>query len=439
MSKVVNNALRLSKRSYGAAAAQALAKEGLQVSKLNNGAVVASIDTGSALARIAVYFKGGARYNTFPGANSALCTVASGGYSSAQHTGLHLTRSREQTGATLAVTSGREALAYSVASSRDEVTVPLYTLANLTSNDSYRYWELPNPEEIGRLKAMQECSAVDTALDLAVKAAFRAHPLGNPSRVPDYYLGKLSADDLNAFVRATHGQSSMVVVGSGIDHDLLVDSASGLGVATPSAPAPSASAAKYLGGDVRVETGGALAAVVVAGEGAAVGTSDHLAALVAAEVLVPSCGVKYSDGGVSSALVAAANGVGAQVGPVAEFYQDTGLLGLSVVAPAAEAPALVSSLAASLRSLQPSEAAVAAAKRRVEAKLLIEDSAEGFLSSVGKQLLLRGEVTGVEEHVKDVQAVSAAAVAKVLKKAFGGKLTVAATGSVNNVPYSDTL
>merc|ERR1719423_259334 len=335
------------------------------------------------LSRVSVFFKAGARYNTFPGAGSAVRAAATGGYSSAQHTGLHLTRSHEQSGATLAVTAGREALCYSTTASRDDVTVPLYTLANLTSNTGYRYWELPNADEISRLKVMQQCSPLEAAVELAAKAAFRSPALG--------------------------------VAGA------------------QSTPSP---AAKYVGGDMRVETGGAMACVVVAGEGVAAGAGDRLAALVAAEVLAPSGGVQYG-GGAAGALLTAAGGVPCEVGSVALCFQDSGLLGFSVVAPAAEASGLVSGLTAAVRALQPSEAAVAAAKARVEAGL--QETASGSLASLGQQLLLTGEVSSLEDDVKALQGVSAAQVAKVLKKAFSGKLSVAATGNVNNVPYSDTL
>jgi len=72
---------------------------------------------------------------------------------------------------------------------------------------------------------------------------------------------------LNDFIQATHGSQGLVIVGTGVDHEVLFESASAMGL-QEGGVATAAAAAKYLGGDIRVEVGGNTSTVVVAGEGA---------------------------------------------------------------------------------------------------------------------------------------------------------------------------
>ena len=63
---------------------------------------------------------------------------------------------------------------------------------------------------------------------------------------------------------ASHGSAGVVVVGTGIDHSILLEGAATFGV--PSGGVAAKDGSKYLGGDARVDAGGDLAHVVIAGE-----------------------------------------------------------------------------------------------------------------------------------------------------------------------------
>merc|ERR1711862_713085 len=81
-----------------------------------------------------------------------------------------------------------------------------------------------------RMNATIATSPIDTAQDIICKAAFRSATLGNSLYVPNYMLKKLETTLVNEFIAGTHGQAGMVIVGSGVDHDSLVDAASHLGL-----------------------------------------------------------------------------------------------------------------------------------------------------------------------------------------------------------------
>merc|ERR1719309_633010 len=257
------------------------------------------------------------------------------------------------------------------------------------------------------------------ALDLAFKAAFRSHPLGKSEIIPEYVVSAFRAPMINDYVTGTHGSSGIVVVGTGIELSLLEEGAATLGVVDgTSAKQPS----KYHGGDARVDAGGNTACVVIAGEGAHFGSELHAACLVAAELL-------NNDGLTNSPLEAA----GVPVEGLSEAYFSSGLLGVRFTAEAGEVAKVVSSISAALKSLTVGD--LAGAKAVAKTKLLAQAGA-GETKTIGAQLIQTGACVDLAAAVDQV---SAAAVTKVVKKAFGGKLTVAAYGNVDNVPYSDSI
>jgi len=434
-SRIKGNLLQSVTRGYAAAAAAPKTVGELNISQLPSGTIVASKENHSPLSRISVFVRGGSSANNFAGASSLFKQIATEGFSTPSHTGMHLVRIQEAYGLDLEMQSDRELMAYHGSCDRDNVHQLFSLLSNVTSNDKYRTYECPvhypfpasvdsGKHDHTRIKAIMAAVPHEArALDLAFKAAFRSQPLGNTDYIPDYIYDNFNADHMNAFVNASHGSKSLVVVGTGIDHSLLAEGAATFGVADGGA---SKTPSKYHGGDARVDAGGDTAYVVIAGEGATFGSDQHAASLVAAEVLT-------SDTITLSPLEAAAQGT--VVKGVAEAYFSSGLLGVSFSASSADVAKVSSSIAAGLKKLAPSQGAVAGAKATVKTQLMALDGADETMS-LGAQLMQTGNAVDLAAAV---DKVSAADVAKVLKQAFGGKLSVGAYGNVENVPYSDSI
>jgi len=437
-SKIARKSLAISSRCYGTAVPLPSQEETLKVSKSTTGATVVTVDSNSPLAAVSVFFKAGARYNSFPGASMALEHLVTGGKNTAEHIGEKYVRAREHSGISFDVHVGRELLSYTCVGRKDAVQVHLGQLATATSSTSYITY-LPHtyitPLDKARLDLSLDVHPVVLVRDLLYKAAFRGHPLGNSAYLPPRLTSKLSLDMVVDFMKKTHGKSGMTVVGSGVDHFQLLESVSDLGM-EEGGVAHSAQPAKYFGGDERIEIGGGLATVIVAGEGAAFGTPESAAAKVASTLLsTGSVGLVAPTTG----LARAAKGVPfISVEGLSEGCEDSGLLGFQVVAAATEAPQLVTNLTAALKGYTVTEADFAAAKAKAKAAILHQTQLAN-LSVIGQHSVIKGEVKDLADAVKAVDAVSLGAVQAALKKAFGGKLTVAAVGNVNNVPYSDTM
>jgi len=442
-SKITSNFIksRAAQRGYAAAAAAAAPKAaaGLQVTQLQNGALVASIENQSPLSRVSVFVRGGTSTSAIPGASTVFKAYATEGFSTPNHTGLHLVRLQESCGITLDVEGDRELLGYHGVANRDNVHHLFSIMSNVTNNNQYRTYECPvvnawpnsvdlGPRNHSRLMAIQAArSAEANAVDLAFKAAFRSQPLGTSEVVPDYLYGKLTAEMVNDFVSASHGSAGVVVVGTGIDHSILLEGAATFGV--PSGGVAAKDGSKYLGGDARVDAGGDLAHVVIAGE--AVSYASRAASLVAAELLSNSSPIP--NGSNSSAINAAAHGAATK--GISQNYASTGLLGVYFSASADQVAAVSSSIAGFLRKFSASDKEVAAAKMTVKAA---HAGAVGAAEAaqIGADLLHTGDCV---DFSAAVDKVTAADVAQVIAKAFGGKLSVAAYGNVNNVPYSDSI
>jgi len=326
--------------------------------------------------------------------------------------------------------SDREVLCYNTIANRDNAHHLFSLVTELTSNASYRPYECPivvpwpisvdkGPRSHDRFMAIQAARCSKTkAIDLAYQAAFRSQPLGNSDVMPDHMYGTMTAEKINEFVQSTHGPSGLVVVGSGVEHAMLVDAATTFGVNGGAALKPTPATSQYLAGDARVDAGGDLAHVVIAGPGAPF--AERLTAQVAAALL---------DGSPHLAAL------GAEVAGVSGSYKCTGLLGIYMAVPHALSGKVTTAVAGWLRQYQPSEAEVADAVAKVRTSLA---SAHGAAEAglVGRQLLQEGTLS---DQLAALDAVTPAQVSQALSTAFSGKLSVGAYGTIKDVPYSDTL
>jgi len=396
--------------------------------------VVASLENNSPVSKVALFFKAGSRYETAATSGASHMARLCAGTSTGGFSAFHITRSLQQNGGSLAAEGGREHIGYVLDINRDNLDVGLELLTAVGTSPTFKPWEVSG--QTGRLKTeMGNLDSSAVVLDLLHSAAFRAEGLGNSLYVPSHKVGKVSQAQMLEFASATHTAGSLAVVGLGIEHDALVAYAKGLGL---SGDGP-ASTGSYGGSELRHETSGPITTVAVAGEGGSIGSGA--AAAVAQYILGTGPTTKYG-GNASSKLagaVAAAGGAGA-ASAISASYSDSGLLGYFVVAESAAAGAIVSGVHAAIKNLVVTEADVAAAKYKLKAAILMAtESQSEAISDMGMQALLTGGYAAPAAATAAVDAVTVADVEAALGKAFGGKLSMAAVGSLGGVPYLDQL
>merc|ERR1712106_56391 len=428
----------VSQRGYAAAAtaqqSYALPAHEPKVTALPSGTVVASLENNAPVSKVALFFKAGSRFETSATSGASHMARLCAGISTKQSSSFHITRSLQQNGGSLAAEGGREHIGYVVDMNRDSLGEGLDILTAVGTGSTFKPWEVAG--QTGRLKS--ELAHLDSSvgvLDLLHSAAFRSQGLGNSLYVPSHKVGAVSQAQLLEFAAATHTAGGLAVVGLGIDHDALVAYAKGLGLSGDAA----ASTGSYGGTEIRQETGGPITTIAVAGEGGSIG--NGAAAAVAQYILGTGPSTKY--GGNASSKVAeavtAAGGAGA-ASAISASYSDSGLLGYFVVAQAAAAGAIVSGVHAAVKNLAVTEADVANAKYKLKVAVLMASEAHSdAVSEMGLQALLTGGYVAPGAAAAAVDAVTVADVEAALAKAFGGKLSMAAVGSLEGVPYLDQL
>jgi len=423
--------------SAKAATKQAVTTGQLHIEKSRTGATVVSFDNNEPVSRVGVFLKAGSRYATAPGLAFVMRQVASAGLSAQQRTGLNMVRTAHNLGATRSLDVGREVACYSMASNRDFVDEILSILTTVTSNTDYLHYEYPTETESSRIKAALKLSPLERALDMVFKAAYRAQPMGNTLYCPDYSANSISTYQVNDYIRATHGSSGLVIVGSGMEHDVLFEAAAGMGV-EDGGVVGGAAAPTYNGGDLRQDNGGNSTTVAIMGKGAKYGSAEAAALQVAAQLLGSNTNTAVSYG-CSPLSVLARAATNSAVNGVNFSFSDNGLFGFTVEGNAANVPKAVSSLVSAVKNMSVGDKDVAAAKAAVITGLLQADYVGNRVQDIGTQLLLTGEYSGAADAVKAVEAVTPAAVNKAVATAFSGKLSLAAVGNVQDVPYADTL
>merc|ERR1719470_519870 len=323
------------KRQFAAQAAVATSErelvkaEALKVSTLKNGLNVASIENHSPITTLGVVVKA-------------------------------VSRNLQQAGASMVCTQGREHTLYTVQATRDQTDVAVEYLTDVVSNQAFKPWEVSR--SVPRMKVeLATQSPATQAVELLHQAAFRGG-LGNSLYSAPAKVGSHGPAQLSQFVSKHFTTNRAALLGVGVSHSALTKFADLLHL--ESGAGPSATASKYAGGELRVETGGGLAYVALAADTAGVvNVADCMAALLLQRVLGMGACVKYGTGQGKLAQAAGAVSGNAAVSAICQTYSDAGLLGAMVVTEAASAGKVVGAIAAALRSATVSEEEVAAAKK----------------------------------------------------------------------------
>jgi len=427
-------------RSLAAQAGLKKATEGptLQTKKLENGLLVAGIDTGAKLSSVGVLTKAGSRYETYETLGVSHTLRAAYGLASSKFTGFGMTRHIQQAGANVSVAGSRDYIMYSTHFMRGgkHEHVLDYMFEGI-SNPKFRHWEIPAAYQKVKVQSA-EIDPNAKAVELLHTAAYRQGGLGNSLYCPEHMVGKNRCVDLEAFHQKHVTAGRTMLVGVNVNFATLVDYASALEL--EASAGPSAPASPYFGGDARCGKAGPLAWVAIAAEsGNPMANLKEAAANYILKIILGD-GQKIKYGALSGKLpkALASDGLHAVSG-FHTGYEGSSLLGAFISTDAASAGENVSKVAQALRSVTVSEAEFQAAKKQFALEMSERSmNPSDNLEMIGSALF-SDDLTNFDQAADLVNTLTLGDVQAAAKKLSNAKLSMGACGNLSNVPYADSL
>ncbi|PIO74452.1 hypothetical protein TELCIR_03538 [Teladorsagia circumcincta] len=189
------------------------------------------------------------------------------------------------------------------------------------------------------------------------------------------------------------------------------------------------------GGEWRRPAGGSVAHVLLAGAGASLSDAKAMATqAVLLASLGRSAAVQFSGSAGNAAVLRAVAGTcGASAFQAA--YEDSGLVGVYIVADGAHVAKAVTSAASAIKSYKCTD--LEAAKRRATNDLL-RASAHSYPTSIDRATQILAGITTEGAIVEAIQQVTAADVEAAAKK-LSSKFSLSSYGNIDEVPYVDSL
>ncbi|XP_073447151.1 cytochrome b-c1 complex subunit 2, mitochondrial [Aquarana catesbeiana] len=446
--RVISSVRVLSRRLYSAKAATKpeaagkahLPPEELEITKLPNGLVVASLENYSPSSRIGVFIKAGSRYESANnlGVNHVLRLASN--LTTKGASAFKITRGLEAAGASLSVTSTRENIVYSVECLRDYVDTVMEYLINVTTAPEFRRWEvaeLGGKVKTDKILAYQN-PQVGVLENLHV-AAYR-NGLSNSLFCPDYRIGKVSPDELQQYVQNHFTSARMALVGLGVSHSVLKQVGEHF-LNIRSGAGPAAIKAQYRGGEIREQNGDSLVNAAIVAEGAAVGSPEANAFNVLQHILGAGPYIKRGSNSSSklSQAVSKATSEPFDVSAFSANYSDTGLFGIYTISQAAAAGDAIKAAVNQVKAVAGgtvTEADLTRAKNQLKSQyLLSSENSSGLLNEIGSQALAAGTYTSPAAAIQQIDSVTSADVVNAAKKFASGKKSLAASGNLENTPF----
>lgn len=341
----------------------------------------------------------------------------------------------EAVGGSMNAQTSREQTAYFVKVLRDDVGLAVDILADILLHSVY------DPSELARERAviLQELGQAedtpdDVIFDRFQEAAFPGQALGRPVLGRAEIIEQLPREALVDFRTRHYGAASMVFAAAGnVDHDAFVALARRAFAALPEAGDTSYEAARYIGGEHRENQDLEQVHLAIGFPGVSFADPEYYASMVLATLL---------GGGMSSRLfqeIREARGLAYGVSAYAAPYLDGGVFGIYAGTGERETTELVQVLfeqLAAVREPVPADE-LQRARTQMRAGILMSlESTGARMEALGSHLLIYGRPIPVEEMVRKIEAVTAEDVARVARRIFAGRPTVAAMGPLSGLePY----
>lgn len=426
------------------AAAAPLPPQSVQVSKLSNGLVIATLENYSPLSSIGLFVKAGSRHEAVDSPGVAHVLRLAANLTTKGTSAFKLCRGVEALGGSLSVTSTREAMIYTAECCRDDIHTLLEYFGNVTTGLEFRAWELADLTERVKIdKAMAQQSPQMGVIEKLHEAAYK-NALSHSLYCPDYMVGGVSAAQLHAFVKNNFTTGRMALVGLGVKHSVLRQLGEGI-LSSHSGAGARVARAVYRGGEARTHNNDDLVHLLLTSESAASGTAAANAFSVLQHVLGAGPHVKRGSN-ITSKLGQGIAKATSQPFAATAFnasYSDSGLFGLYTISQAGAAAEVIRAGISQLRDVAEgnvSDVNVENAKNQVKAEyLMLLESSAGLLEEIGAQALTTGAYQVPLDVLKGIDAITADDVIKAAKSFVDGKKTMAASGLLINTPFVDEL
>ncbi|ESP04063.1 hypothetical protein LOTGIDRAFT_156673 [Lottia gigantea] len=429
----------------------------IQVTKLSNGLLVASVENNASVSRVTVAAKAGARYED-------------GNQLGLTHFLRHLPvkhnykfqeviflKGLQQLGSSFYCSNSREYMYYTVESLRTELDDALLFLEDVSVNPFINYWDIGALDSNLKFDLLcLENEPVARSLDSLHLAAYR-NTLGRSLYMPDYMIGNFSSEQINEYTYKHYSPDNMAVIGIGVDHDELVSRAeefdfSGSPPTSPDAPIQTGDRSKptppqkavYKGGEIRIPTYTDQTVASVAVEGSSLCDKDLLAVQVLQNLISHHSSVKY--GAETSKLNTAISKATNKPFHVRSFnmsYTDGGLFGFTACSRYDNIRNVLKAAFDQFVTLTKggiSEQEVSRAKTQLKADLFMSYENGGYvLDDLCEQVLCHEKITSPAEIAKKIDAVSVKEVEAVAKKIGSSKPSMSIIGNLSDAPYLDEL
>jgi predicted Zn-dependent peptidase len=339
----------------------------------------------------------------------------------------------ENVGGHLNAYTSRESTVYYAKVLKDDVPLALDLLADILLNATF------DPEELSRERAvvLQEIGqANDTPEDIVFDrfqaTAYPDQPLGRPVLGLPEVVGGMSREQVLDHMRQTYGSERMVVAAAGrVSHDAIVEAVEGLFGPLQSNVTIYSEPALYTGGDFREDRDLEQLHLILGFPGLPYDDEDYYALSMLSMLF---------GGGMSSRLfqeIREKRGLVYSIYTFASSYRDSGLLGIYAGTGPKEGAELVDAICGEIVRLPDSDFGdeiLRARKQLISATVMSLESTGARCDQLGQQTLAFGAPIPVDEQLRRIEAVDAAALARVARQVFTGSPTVAAMGLVDTVP-----
>ena len=345
---------------------------------------------------------------------------------------LDIAEAIENVGGDINAETGAEQTGYFAHVLGQDVGLAMDVISDIFTHSQFDTAELEREKGV----ILQEIGAVedtpdDLVFDHVTAAAWPDQPLGRPILGTREGVASFQRDAIQAYLDRHYRASATLVVGAGaVDHDRLVELASGMLGELSRDPGQGPAPAQYRGGERLTKKALEQTHLVVAFEGRGIRAGDHDPAHVFASIV---------GGGMSSRLfqeVREKRGLAYAIHAFHWGYAETGLFGFYAGCDAKSAGELMNAavdvLAEATAKIDETEVRRAKAQMKV-ATLAALESPGARAQQLARQTFAYGRPLTLEEMTSRIDAIDVAAVRRAGAAMLTSPPTVAAIGRVGKV------